>query len=68
MQKTDVECDCGAVYTRIEVARVNRVPQLHQFKCGICGRTLEAGMTLNTIGYRLTIEPDFPFQAAPEEP
>ena len=60
MQKSDVECECGA-YTRLEVQAMHDRPKLHQFRCGICGRTLEAGVTHSIIGYRMVIQPEGPF-------
>src|SRR5262249_26937153 len=61
MQKCEVECECGAVYTRVELNEMYQQPKLHQFTCGVCGRTLEAGVTHSLIGYRMVIQPDTPF-------
>jgi hypothetical protein len=30
MRKTDVECECGAVYTRVEVSDMYDQPKVHQ--------------------------------------
>jgi hypothetical protein len=61
MQKCVVECGCGTVYTRLEVEAMHDEPHLHQFSCGVCGRTIEAGVTRSVIGYRLIVQPDGPF-------
>jgi hypothetical protein len=61
MQKCDVECECGTVYTRLEVEAMLDEPRLHRFSCGVCGRTIEAGVTRSVIGYRVVVQPDGPF-------
>lgn len=61
MQKSDIECQCGAVYTRVEVELMHDQPKVHQFVCGVCDHTLEAGLTHSIIGYRMSVQPDGPF-------
>lgn len=65
MRKADVQCKCGAIYTRIEVEKM-QAPEVHQFHCGVCGRTLEAGVTDSMIGYKLTTQPELPLVVSPE--
>jgi hypothetical protein len=50
MQQSDVQCECGTVYTRVEVHDMYEQPKVHQFLCGVCGRTIEAGLTHSLIG------------------
>jgi hypothetical protein len=65
MQKSDVECQCGAIYNRVEVTEMHEQPRVHQFVCGVCGHTLEAGITRSLIGYRMVVQPEGPFMESP---
>jgi hypothetical protein len=58
MQKSDVECKCGACYTRVEVTELYEQPKVHQFVCDVCGHTLEARLIHSVIGYRFAIQPN----------
>ena len=66
MQKSDIECECGAVYTRVEVEAMYEQPKVHQFMCNVCLHTLEAGVTHSLIGYRMVVPTDGPFVESPQ--